>query len=80
MQIVDTGNPHLFGYIRSFGGQSLLMLNNFAEQPQFVDADHLRSCGVKGDAVNLLKNEFLPFGADLQLQDHQAVWLDISGT
>jgi hypothetical protein len=43
-----------------------------------MDAGHLRNCGVKGDAVNLLKNEILSFGGNLLLQDHQAVWLDIS--
>jgi len=78
MEIVDTGNPHLFGYIRSFQNQILLMISNFAERPQSMDAGHLRNCGVKGDAVNLLKNEILSFGGNLLLQDHQAVWLDIS--
>jgi amylosucrase len=80
MEIVDTGNPHLFGYIRSFGDQSLLMLNNFAEQPQTINAKQLQHCGKMGHAVDLLRNEIISFDADLQLQDHQAVWLDISET
>lgn len=80
MEVINTGNPHLFGYIRAFNHQRLLIVNNFSEQQQLMDVEHLRNCDVTGDVVNLLKDEILSLGNDMLLHDHQAVWLDISGS
>jgi len=78
MEVINTGNPHLFGYIRAFNHQRLLIVNNFSEQQQLMGVAHLRDCGVKGDVVNLLKDEILSSGSDMLLHDYQAIWLDIS--
>jgi len=78
MEVIHTGNPHLFGYIRAFNDQYILIVNNFAEEPQRMDAAHLNACGVKGDVINLLNGDVLSSGNDLVLNDHQSVWLDIS--
>jgi amylosucrase len=78
MEVIHTGNPHLFGYIRSFGGQKILVINNFAEEPQKMDTLHLSACGATKDAIDLLSNEVLSSGKDLMLNGHQSVWLDIS--
>jgi len=78
MEVINTGNPHLFGYIRAFNHQRLLIVNNFSEQQLMMGVAHLRDCGVKGDVVNLLKDEILSSGSDMLLHDYQAVWLDIS--
>jgi amylosucrase len=29
MEVIDTGNSHLFGYIRAFNNQEILIINNF---------------------------------------------------
>jgi amylosucrase len=78
MEIIHSGNPHLFGYIRALNNQKILIVNNFAEEPQKMDAVHLKACGVKGDAIDLLNEEVLPENSDLMLDDHRSVWLDIS--
>ena len=78
MEIIHTKNPHLFGYVRTFNHQKILIINNFAEEPQKMDALHLNACGVKRDVVNLINNEVLPSSSDLVLNGHQSVWLDIS--
>ncbi|MGD2268762.1 MAG: alpha-amylase family glycosyl hydrolase [Desulfobacterales bacterium] len=78
MEIIHTGNPHLFGYIRAFDNQKILIVNNFADEPQQMDAAQLKACGIKGDVINLLNGEVLPDNSDLILDDHRAVWLDIS--
>ncbi len=78
MEVIHTGNPHLFGYVRAFGGQRILVVNNFAEDPQNMDAVHLRACGVKAAVKDLLNTEVLASGKDLVLNGHQSVWLDIS--
>jgi len=78
MEVIYTGNPHLFGYIRAFNNQKILIVNNFAEEPQRMKAAHLKACGVESDVINLLNDETLFSGSDLVLADHQSVWLDIS--
>ena len=77
MEIIYTGNPHLFGYIRAYSNQKILIVNNFSETPQAMVA-HLQACGVHRDAVNLLNDIIFPLGSNLMLKGHQMVWLDIS--
>jgi len=79
MEVIHTGNPHLFGYIRAFNDQKILIVNSFAEEPQKMDATHLNACGVKKDVINLMNNEVLSSGSDLVLNDHQSVWLSMVG-
>ena len=78
MEVIHAGNPHLFGYIRAFGGQKILIVNNFSEEPQKMDALHLNACGATKDVIDLLTNEVLSSGKDLVLNGYQSVWLDIS--
>lgn len=78
MEVIHTGNSHLFGYIRAFNDQKILIVNNFTEEPQLMETAHLRAWGVKGNVINLLNDEVLPENSDLILDDHRAVWLDIS--
>ena len=78
MEIIYTGNPHLFGYIRAYSNQKILIVNNFSETPQAMDVAHLQACGVHRDAVNLLNDIIFPLGSNLMLNGHQMVWLDIS--
>ncbi|MGA7144424.1 MAG: alpha-amylase family glycosyl hydrolase [Desulfobacterales bacterium] len=78
MEVIHIENPHLFGYIRAFGGQKILVVNNFAEKPQTMDALQLKACGATKDVIDLIKNEVLSSGKDLVLNGHQSVWLDIS--
>jgi len=78
MEIIHTENPHLFGYNRAFKNQKIMIVNNFSEKPQKMDALHLNECGVKKDALNLINNKVLSSGSDLVLNGHQSVWLDIS--
>jgi len=78
MEVIRIENPHLFGYIRTFNDQKILIINNFAEEPQKMEAAHLNACGVKDDVVNLMNNDVLPSGKNLVLNGHQSVWLDIS--
>ncbi len=44
-EFVETGNGHLFGYVRHGGGQRLLVIANFSEHLQEMDADRLRVYG-----------------------------------
>ncbi|MFK7850750.1 MAG: alpha-amylase family glycosyl hydrolase [Akkermansiaceae bacterium] len=46
-EFVDTGNHHVFGYFRSYGGQSILCLANFSEHHQDLPATRLRQLGMR---------------------------------
>ena len=78
MEVIETGNPHLLGYIRAFSNQEILIINNFSEKPQKMDVAHLNACGARAGAVNLQNGEILSSLSDFILYDHQTVWLDIS--
>ena len=78
MEVMATGNPHLFGYLRVFDDQKILVVNNFSEESQKMDAVHLNACGAEGNVINLMNNEKLFLSDGLVLNDYQSVWLDIS--
>ena len=78
MEIIGTGNPHLFGYIREFENQRILVINNFSDNPQKMDTAIFEIDGAKGDVVNLLSGEVVSIQGGLMVGNYSAVWLDIS--
>ncbi len=78
MEVVETGNPHVFGYIREFDAQKILVFNNFSEQEESLPAENLQAAGASRPIPNLIDGQTLPGERDLTLQDHQFIWLDIS--
>ena len=78
MEVIDTGNSHLFGYIRAFESQKIIIISNFSDEAQKVDADRLKMHGAGGEAVNLLSDELFSIEGGLVLEGYRAVWLDIS--
>ena len=59
MQVIDTGNPHVLGYVRSHSAQRAIILANFSEQEQIVPANLLRLYGLGYSFVDLLSGETL---------------------
>jgi amylosucrase len=78
MEVISTGNPHLFGYIRAFENQRILIVNNFSDEPRTLDAGRLKDYGAKSDVVNLLRDEVVSIDGGLLIDAYRAVWLDIS--
>lgn len=78
MELVDTGNPHLFAYVRSEAAQRLLIVNNFSEFEQVVAADHLSAAGMMRESFELINQHILAAGADLVLDGYRYAWIDIS--
>jgi amylosucrase len=79
MRLVATGNGHLLGFVRAHNGQKILVVNNFSETPQRMDAHRLSACHFLGDAVDLLTDTVVSSGDDLTIPGLQSVWLDITG-
>jgi amylosucrase len=76
MEVIETGNPHLFGYLRSHADQRLLVIANFAETPQRMSAALLRAWGGEGEAFDHLTQKSLSLADDLVIDHHRAVWLE----
>ena len=79
MTLVDTGNPHLFAYMRGGREQRLLIINNFSEIEQVMKADKLAAAGMTGITREIFNQTLLPVGEDLVLDGYRYLWIDISG-
>jgi amylosucrase len=75
MEVVESGNPHLFGFVRSHSGQRVLVLANFAEQPQLFEANRLRVYGPGYRFRDLVSEREYTAGAALTLEPYELLWL-----
>lgn len=78
MEVIDTGNPHLFGFIRRNDAQRLLIVTNFSESPQSMSALRLRACGCDGGNLNLVTGTLINAAEGLNLGPYGFAWLDCS--
>ena len=74
-EFVDTGNGHLFGYVRHAGGQRLFVVANFSEHPQEMDADRLRVYGPGFNFIDMLTGQMLTADRSLRIEPYQCMWL-----
>jgi amylosucrase len=77
-RLVDfrTGNRHVLGYQRPGDGTAVLVLANFADEPQKVSADTLS--GFNGTAANLLTAVQVHLDAGLELAPRSFLWLRVA--
>lgn len=75
-EFVDTGNGHLFGYIRHGKGQRLFVVANFAGNPQEMDANRLRIYGASYRFTDLISGQKLTTEQPLRLEAYQCMWLE----
>jgi amylosucrase len=78
MEVISTGNPHLFGYIRTFEDQKIIIINNFSDNSQKVDGGILERYGATGDVVNRLTDEVFTIEGDFLIDAYRAIWLEVS--
>jgi amylosucrase len=76
LEMVPSGNPHLFAYIRQNQGQRILIVNNFSEHPQPVSADLLDSFGFGEGGLDLIADQQIDPGRGLDLDAYRFVWLE----
>ncbi len=74
-EIIDAGNPHVFGYVRQYEGQRVLVLANFIEHEQRVGANELRLHGLSYRFVDLVSGAERTSDRDLVLGPYEFVWL-----
>jgi glycosidase len=59
MQVINTGNPHVLGYLRTSAGQRVIILANFSELDQSLPANLLRLYGLGYSFTDLISGEAL---------------------
>jgi amylosucrase len=74
-EFINTGNSHVFGYIRRKGNQQILFLNNFSEETQNIAGNTLRLYGLGYQFKDLVQDETIDIINDLQLNPFQTMWL-----
>jgi hypothetical protein len=70
LQVIDTGNGHVLGYVRSSGKKRVLVFANFTEHQQVVRSNQLRLYGLSYEFKNLLSGETFALG-DLSLEPYE---------
>jgi amylosucrase len=73
-EIIDTGNPHVLGFLKVQAGDRVLALANFSEDGQVIPTNLLRLYGLGYQFVDLLSDEALPW-KDLDLAAYQFICL-----
>lgn len=71
--IIETGNPHVFGFTRTRDAETLLVLANFADFEQSLDQSLIDSLLTGGNPTDLLETK--PSSDLKTLQPHQVRWL-----
>ena len=74
LQVFDTGNSHILGYLRPFANQRLVVFANFSEGEQTIPKNVLRLCGLTGEICDLMTDKKVAY-ADLLLEPFQMVFL-----
>jgi len=74
LQVIETGNEHVLGYVRLADGERLILLANFSEAEQVVTGNQLRLYGLSYHFTDLNSGEQLGMG-DLALSAYQFVCL-----
>ncbi|HEY0735620.1 MAG TPA: alpha-amylase family glycosyl hydrolase [Herpetosiphonaceae bacterium] len=76
MEVVATGNPHVFGFVRQHAGQRLLILASFSEHSQTIDGNVPRMYVPGTHFVDLIAGAEINADAPLTLQPYQYLWLE----
>ncbi len=74
-EVIDTGSNHVYGFVRRHEGENILVLANFTEREQTVDANQIRLYGLDYAFSDLIGGMDVTLGHDLMLQPYQYLWL-----
>jgi len=69
-EIVDTGNDHVFGYFRTNGDHSVLVLASFSDAIQRIEGRRLRLLGLRKSVVDLVAGRTIVAAHELTLEPY----------
>ncbi len=75
MEVIDTGNSRLFGFVRSHAGERLALLANFTEAPQTLEAYRLRQHGFTQPCTDQLTGKVYQLEQAVMLEPYQLLCL-----
>ena len=78
MEVIDTGNNHLFGFLRANKEERLLVINNFSEALQIMPGRFLTAAGIHDKAYEIFTEQIIVAGEDLRLEGYRYMWLKFS--
>jgi amylosucrase len=74
-EFINTGNPHVFGYLRVGRDEQLLFVNNFSDTTQVISKNVMRLRGLAFPLVDLVNDQVFEDERDLILAPCQYMWL-----
>ena len=74
-ELLETGNSHVFGYVREHAGQRLLVLANFSPEPQHIAANEVRLRGLSYTFHELINDTPLILDHAVNLGPYGVLWL-----
>ncbi len=74
-EFVDVGNEHIFAFFRSRDEHSALVIGNFSEHPQSIEAKRLRNLGLRKTVVDMFRGEVITAGQRLDMEPYQLMVL-----
>ena len=74
-EVLDVGNDHVFGYVRSYFNEKVVVLANFSEKEQIVSVDRIPSIIWPGQ--DLVSGEGYQPGEEIKLGAYCFIWLEI---
>jgi len=74
-EIVDAGNEHVLAYFRQHMEQSVLVLGNFTESSQSIDAVRLRQLGLRRTMTGLVSGSVVIASESLTMEPYQLMIL-----
>ncbi|MDQ5854534.1 MAG: alpha-amylase family glycosyl hydrolase, partial [Chloroflexota bacterium] len=73
--VIDTGNDHVFGYVRRHEGGRVLVLANFTEREQRFAANQARLYGLGYAFTDLVAGQAITLDGDVLLEPYRFVWM-----
>jgi amylosucrase len=75
MELTETNNPHVLGFIRNFHAHRLVVLANFAEETQSISGNRLRMAGLGRFFLDHNSGATIATSEDISLGPYQLMWL-----
>lgn len=76
LDLIQTQNPHLIGYIRSHYGNRILVIANFSENEQQINGNLLRTRGLGRFFKDHISGETISTGEAVKIEPYQYLWLE----
>ena len=76
MELFNTLNEHVLGYLRVRNGHRLIVLANFSEDPQAVVGNVLRTAGLGRFFVDRIQDTKFSTSEPVKLEPYQILWLE----